>query len=98
MIRIVKKIITYILTLVLFILFSTMIFILSCKTLITKENLSNYVKSVDILNVDLGIIFNLEKSSTTKTLRRGLSSCCVLLAGATLSFIYFLYSLWHAEP
>ena len=65
MIRIVKKIITYILTLILFILFSTMIFILSCKTLITKENLSSYVKTIDILNVDLGIIFNLEEKGIT---------------------------------
>ncbi|MBE6149512.1 MAG: hypothetical protein E7170_02175 [Firmicutes bacterium] len=65
MTRIVKKIITYFLTLILFLLFSAMIFILSCKTLITKENLSNYVKNIDILNVDLGIIFNLEEKGIT---------------------------------
>lgn len=39
--------------------------ITSAKTLITKENLSSYIKSVDILNVDLGIIFNLEEKGIT---------------------------------
>ena len=65
MIRIAKKIITYILTLILFFLICALMLILSCKTLITKENLSDYVKSIDVLNVDLGIIFNLEEKGIT---------------------------------
>lgn len=65
MIRIAKKTITFILSLILFFLICFMTFILSCKTLITKENLSDYVKSIDVLNVDLGIIFNLEEKGIT---------------------------------
>lgn len=63
--RIIKKTITFILSLILFFLISIAMFILSSKTLITKENLSNYIKSIDILNVDLGIIFNTEKKGIT---------------------------------
>lgn len=65
MIRIIRKFITFILSLILFFLISITMFILSSKTLITKENLSDYVKSIDILNVDLGIIFNIEKKGVT---------------------------------
>lgn len=65
MIRIAKKFITYVLTLILFFLICALMLILSCKTLITKENLSDYVKSIDVLNVDLGIIFNLEEKGIT---------------------------------
>lgn len=65
MIRIVKKLATFILSIILFILISIVMFIQSSKTMISKENLSNYVKSVDILNVDLGIIFNLEEKGIT---------------------------------
>jgi len=63
--RILKKTITFILSIILFILIGVTMFIQSSKTLITTENLSNYVKSVDILNVDLGIIFNLEEKGIT---------------------------------
>ena len=63
--RILKKIATLILAIILFILISIMMFILSSKTLVTKKNLSSYVESVDILNVDLGIIFNIEEKGIT---------------------------------
>ena len=65
MVRIIKKFITLILSIILFFLIGIMMFILSSKTMITKENLSDYIKSIDILNIDLGIIFNLEEKGIT---------------------------------
>lgn len=63
--RLIKNIMTFILATILFILILLMITILSCKNLISKENLSDYIKSVDILNMDLGIIFNLDEKGIT---------------------------------
>ena len=57
--RTIKRTITLILSIILFFLMCALMLVLSCKTLITKENLSDYVKSIDILNVDLEKIYDL---------------------------------------
>lgn len=63
--HIIRKTLNFVLSLILFVLITIIIFISSCKNLVTKESISNYVKSIDILNVDLGIIFNLDEKGIT---------------------------------
>ena len=40
-------------------------FITSCKTLISKENISTFISDANILNVDVNILFNQEESGVT---------------------------------
>lgn len=63
--RVLRKSVTLFLSIILFALILVMMSILSAKTLISRDNLSDYSKNVDILNVDLGIIFNLDEKGVT---------------------------------
>lgn len=60
-----KIIINTLISLFLFILIIVLMFITSCKTLISKENISTFISDANILNVDVNILFNQEESGVT---------------------------------
>jgi len=55
---------TFISCVLLFLILSSM-FIICSKTLISKKNISEFISDTDILNVDVNILFNQEKSGIT---------------------------------
>ena len=63
--RLLGKVIAFILAILLFILIVIAVLIYSGKSLLNKENLSNYIKNSNILNMDINVIFNLEESGIT---------------------------------
>lgn len=63
--RIIRKILIFIWTVILTFLCLLTIFLISGKSLITRENLSNYIKDAEILNIDVNTIFNQEESGIT---------------------------------
>jgi len=60
-----KQIMIFISTIILFFLIMLMIFLNSGKSLITKENLADFVKDSEILNIDVNILFNLGGNKIT---------------------------------
>ena len=63
--KLIKKILTFFCIIFLFIAIVFTIIIYSGKNLLNKENLSNYIKNSNILNMDINVIFNLEESGMT---------------------------------
>ena len=63
--RLIRKILTFFCIIFLLILIIFTIIIYSGKSLLNKENLSNYVKNSNILNMDINVMFNLEESGMT---------------------------------
>lgn len=63
--KFVSKMLAYICGILLFFAISFLILIYSGKSMLNKENLSNYIKSSNILNIDINVIFNLEESGMT---------------------------------
>ena len=63
--KFVSKMLAYICGILLFFAISFLILIYSGKSILNKENLSNYIKSSNILNIDINVIFNLEESGMT---------------------------------
>ena len=45
-----------------FILIVALVFLYSGKSLVNRENLSNYIENAEVLNMDINVIFNLEES------------------------------------
>ena len=60
--KLINKFITYFCILILFLLILLIILFYSGRSLINRENLSNYIENADILNMDSNIIFNLDES------------------------------------
>ncbi len=48
-----------------FILIVALVFLYSGKSLVNRENLSNYIENAEVLNMDINVIFNLEESGIT---------------------------------
>ena len=48
-----------------FILIVALVFLYSVKSLVNRENLSNYIENAEVLNMDINVIFNLEESGIT---------------------------------
>lgn len=63
--KFISKMLAYICGILLFFAISFLILIYSGKSMLNKENLSNYIKSSNILNIDINVIFNLEESGMT---------------------------------
>ena len=63
--KLIRKILTFFCIIFLFIAIVFTIIIYSGKNLLNKENLSNYIKNSNILNMDINVIFNLEESGMT---------------------------------
>lgn len=63
--KFISKMMAYICGILLFFAISFLILIYSGKSMLNKENLSNYIKSSNILNIDINVIFNLEESGMT---------------------------------
>ena len=63
--KIIKCIINIFLSVVLVITISASMFLYCSKVLISKENISEYVKNTDVLNTDIGTLFNRETSNVT---------------------------------
>ena len=59
------KILALINSFLMFLLIIIIILLHSGKSLINRENLSDYVKNAEILNIDLNLVFNQEESSKT---------------------------------
>ena len=63
--KLINKFITYFCILILFVLIVLIILFHSGRSLINRENLSNYTENADILNMDSNVIFNLDESGIT---------------------------------
>lgn len=63
--KIIGKCLATVLSLVLFALFITTMALFSSKEMITKENLSVYIKDAKVLNMDINVLFNKEESGIT---------------------------------
>jgi len=63
--RFIKTIFNIITFLILFILISSAMFIQCSKTLISKENISEFISDANILNIDVNVLFNQEESGIT---------------------------------
>ena len=63
--KLINKFITYFCILILFLLIVLIILFHSGRSLINRENLSNYTENADILNMDSNVIFNLDESGIT---------------------------------
>ena len=59
------KILNFIFTISLLFLIILTMFIFSSKSLINKDNVSYYIEDTDILNIDLGILFNSDEKGKT---------------------------------
>ena len=63
--KLLRQILTFFCIIFLFVAIVFTIIIYSGKNLLNKENLSNYIKNSNILNMDINVIFNLEESGMT---------------------------------
>ena len=63
--KFIRNLLTFFCIIFLFIAIVFTIIIYSGKSLLNKENLSNYIKNSNILNMDINVIFNLEESGMT---------------------------------
>ncbi len=63
--KFIKIFINTFISLILILVISISMFLYCSKSLISKENISQYVKNADILNADMGILFNREASNVT---------------------------------
>lgn len=61
--KVIGKIVAVICSIGLFFVIIATMFLSTSKTLITKENLSNYIKKSDVLNIDVNTLFNLKEES-----------------------------------
>lgn len=61
----IKKIIIFILSFSLILIFSFILVIISGKNLVNRNNLSNYIKDANILNLDIDILFDLNEDDIT---------------------------------
>ena len=59
--KLLRQILTFFCIILLFAAIVFTIIIYSGKNLLNKENLSNYIKNSNILNMDINVIFNLEE-------------------------------------
>ena len=63
--KFIKIFINTFLSLTLTVVITASMFLYCSKALISKENISKYVKSTDIINADIGTLFNRETSGVT---------------------------------
>lgn len=63
--KIVRKILVFFCTVMIFFLCLLTMLLSSGKSLVTKENLSDFIKDAEILNMDINVIFNKEESGIT---------------------------------
>ena len=63
--KFIKIFINTFLSLALIVVITASMFVYCSKALISKENISRYVKSADIINADIGTLFNREASGVT---------------------------------
>ena len=63
--KIIRKAIAINCSILIFFLIVALVFLYSGKSVIKKENLSNYIEDADVLNMDVNMIFNLEESGIT---------------------------------
>ena len=52
-------------SILIFLLIIALVFLYSGKSLVNRENLSDYIEDAEILNMDVNVIFNLEESGIT---------------------------------
>lgn len=52
-------------SILIFLLIVALVFLYSGKSLVNRENLSDYIEDAEILNMDVNVIFNLEESGIT---------------------------------
>ena len=62
---IIKRALAISCSILIFLLIVVLVFLYSGKSLVNRENLSNYIKNAEILNMDINVIFNLEESGIT---------------------------------
>lgn len=63
--KVTRKAIAINCSILIFILIVALVFLYSGKNVINQENLSNYIKDAEVLNMDINVIFNLEESGIT---------------------------------
>ena len=61
---IIKRALAISCSILIFLLIVVLVFLYSGKSLVNRENLSNYIKNAEILNMDINVIFNLEENGT----------------------------------
>lgn len=77
--KVIGKIISVICSIGLFFVIIATMFLSTSKTLVTKENLSSYIKKTDVLNIDVNTLFNLKEESGL-TLKEKITSMALELS------------------